>query len=139
MVLLRHDVPDGTWHFDWMLDLGGDGDERSEGTHGTQGARGTGGLETFRVWERPERVPVGAAIRAERLGAHRREYLTFEGEISGGRGRVRRAATGRATRIEAGGSGMEFEAAFDGGTVGRWWARPRGRGGLGDWEITRIG
>ena len=43
--------------------------------------------------------PLGGAetIPAERLADHRRVYLDYEGEISGGRGRVRRLDRGAAT------------------------------------------
>lgn len=73
LVLLRHDTPDGGQHFDLMLERHA-GDER---------------LLTFRL---DRRIKVGAVgrARAELLGEHRAAYLTYEGEVSGGRGRVRR-------------------------------------------------
>lgn len=52
-------------------------------------------LMTFRV--APPGRPDGQGVsvfRAERLADHRREYLTYEGPVSGGRGRVRRVAEG---------------------------------------------
>ncbi len=129
MVLLRHDLPDGSWHFDWMLE---------------RATAADAGLLTFRLEERPEAVGVGGTIAGERLGVHRREYLTYEGEVSGGRGRVTRAAAGRCavTRDEAG--VVEFEAAFEGGGLGRWRGAPAervggGGGGAGGWVLGRIG
>lgn len=75
-MLLRHECPDGSHHYDWMIDAGGDG------------------LTTFRVRERLD-SPHLAAFEAERISDHRRAYLEYEGEISGGRGRVTRVARGR--------------------------------------------
>jgi hypothetical protein len=55
--------------------------------------RGTEPLMTFRI---SERIDGGQAVDflAERLADHRAAYLTYEGEISGGRGSVRRVAEG---------------------------------------------
>jgi hypothetical protein len=47
-------------------------------------------LETFRCPAWPPRV--GQTLT--RIGAHRREYLNYEGPVSGGRGSVRRIAAG---------------------------------------------
>jgi hypothetical protein len=38
--------------------------------------------------------PLSDGARAERIADHRRVYLEYEGEISGGRGSVRRIASG---------------------------------------------
>lgn len=76
MVLLRHDLPDGTHHYDWML-------ERPDG----------GALLTFRVALRID-DPACTRFDGVRLADHRAAYLTCEGEVSGGRGRVTRLASG---------------------------------------------
>lgn len=76
-VLLRHELPDGTWHYDWMIEQ--EGSER---------------LVCFRVMVRVDELTPGARFEGERLADHRRAYLDFEGEISGGRGRVTRVAVG---------------------------------------------
>ncbi|TVQ31359.1 MAG: hypothetical protein EA376_09615 [Phycisphaeraceae bacterium] len=76
MALLLHETPDGASHHDWML-------ERAPG----------GLLATFRVDERIDRLD-GGAFEAEAIGDHRRAYLDYEGEVSGGRGHVRRVASG---------------------------------------------
>jgi hypothetical protein len=50
------------------------------------------------TWRLPAGAPLGEAgrsIEAERLPDHRALYLTYEGAMSGGRGTVRRVATGR--------------------------------------------
>ncbi|MCB9849045.1 MAG: hypothetical protein H6814_11610 [Phycisphaeraceae bacterium] len=81
--LLRHTTPDGRSHYDWLLatDLKPHNpDDRV--------------LTCFRIAEgddprTPERV-----FEAERLTTHRWLYLTYEGELSEGRGRVERLASG---------------------------------------------
>ncbi len=50
-------------------------------------------LRTWRLLRDPRG---GRETPVEPLGPHRREYLTYEGEISGGRGRVRRVDAGEA-------------------------------------------
>lgn len=76
-VLLRHELPDGSWHYDWMLDPGTQPDA---------------GLVSFRVMVRVDDWAQG--FDAQRLAAHRRAYLQYEGEVSDGRGRVERVAGG---------------------------------------------
>lgn len=77
-VLLRHDLPDGSWHFDWLIDAVGVGgpDDRN--------------LIAFRLTERPD----GGhhAFDATRLPDHRRLYLNFEGELSENRGTITKIA-----------------------------------------------
>ena len=78
MVLLRHDLPDGSSHFDWLL-------ERPSHP----------GLLTFRVQERIDRPEEGSGrFTATRLADHRRAYLIYEGPVSGERGSVTRVAEG---------------------------------------------
>jgi hypothetical protein len=88
--LLRHDLPDGTSHLDWLI-------ERRDGD---------AGLLTFRLPIPPDWPGLLAAclaspgrgacaeVAAAALPDHRREYLAYEGEVSGNRGRVRRLAEG---------------------------------------------
>lgn len=79
MVLLLHELPEGTRHFDWLVEQ-----------------PGAVGLLSFRVADR-----IGASgFDAERIADHRREYLSYEGEVSGGRGRVQRVAEGTVDRVE---------------------------------------
>jgi hypothetical protein len=73
-VVLRHDCPDGSWHYDWMI-------ERTD-----PGADMDRPLMTFRVQSLPTEA---AEFEAERIADHRRAYLEYEGKISGGRGSVR--------------------------------------------------
>ncbi len=75
--LLRHDLPDGSWHIDWLI-------ERS---------REEAQLLTFRLEANPLTVAAWP-IKGERIPDHRRLYLDYEGPISGGRGNVRCVARG---------------------------------------------
>lgn len=77
-VLLRHTLPDGTEHYDWL----------------TQPAP-EAPLVAFRVIERID-LPACVAFTAQRIPDHRPVYLDYEGEVSGGRGHVTRVATGTA-------------------------------------------
>jgi hypothetical protein len=77
-VLLSHDLLDGSSHFDWMIQGPGGSDSP---------------LITFRVAVRIDRGDV-VDFLAQRLADHRAAYLEYEGEVSGGRGRVRRVAQG---------------------------------------------
>jgi hypothetical protein len=65
-VVLTHDHP--FLHWDLMLESGD-------------------ALRTWRLLDPPD---TGGVIRAEPLGDHRRDYLTYEGPVSGGRGCVER-------------------------------------------------
>ncbi len=78
-VLLRHELPDGASHFDWMFAA----DEPAS-------AR----LATWRCAIRPDLAAVGEIIPLEPLGPHRAEYLAYEGPLTGGRGIVERVAAG---------------------------------------------
>jgi hypothetical protein len=83
-VVLRHDLPDGSWHYDWMLQVCDDPAEP---------------LLTFRVMVRPD-DPTVVAFEGERLPDHRSIYLDYEGPISGGRGSVTRIARGTLRRSD---------------------------------------
>lgn len=76
---LLHTLADGSSHVDLML---------------ATDPRGSGPLMTFRLEGRAAEVRPGESARAEHIGDHRPEYLTYEGPLSGGRGTVRRLARG---------------------------------------------
>lgn len=86
-VLLRHELRDGSSHFDWMI-------EPPEGDHGASG------LITFRITDRIDRGDV-VEFLAQRIGDHRAAYLDYEGPVSGDRGQVRRVAAGSLAWLEA--------------------------------------
>lgn len=70
-VLLEHALPDGTVHWDWLIqEPGAPQDER---------------VPTFRLEQ-----PLGEPAYGERIGDHRAMYLDYEGPISQDRGVVRR-------------------------------------------------
>ena len=50
--------------------------------------------EILRTWAIDSPIVAGRDLPARALGDHRRIYLEYEGEISGGRGRVRRLDSG---------------------------------------------
>ena len=66
-------------------------------------------LATWRLLDNPIGGP--AEIGAERIGDHRRTYLEYEGEISGGRGGVRRLDRGMSTLVGRAGDVFVIELA----------------------------
>jgi hypothetical protein len=87
-VVLRHTLPDGSAHFDWLIESAAppapaDPDART--------------LTAWRVegpLHEPHDGPAGWPAR--RLPPHRRLYLDYEGPVSGNRGHVVRMARGSA-------------------------------------------
>lgn len=102
-VLLLHRLPDGSSHYDWLLELGPEGP-----------------LKTFRTLDRIDR-PGLRSFRAEQIADHRREYLDYEGPISGGRGAVERVARGTVTASDS--EAFSVEVDFGAG-VRRWHGAP---------------
>jgi len=78
-VILEHDWP--KIHWDLLLDVGST-------------------LRAWRLWEEPGE---GVTVRAEINADHRRIYLDYEGEVSGGRGVVRRWDSGVYQVVASGG------------------------------------
>ncbi len=78
-VLLRHALPDDSWHVDWMLG---------------QDPNGIEALITFRLPGPLNLLKPGRTMQAERIGEHRPAYLKYEGPVSGDRGVVSRLARG---------------------------------------------
>ncbi|TVS07887.1 MAG: hypothetical protein EA423_02920 [Phycisphaerales bacterium] len=108
MVLLEHRTRPGESHFDWMLQQESTppeptGDERT--------------LTTFRVGERIDLLDEGAKFEAVRIHDHRLLYLTYEGELSGGRGRVLRVASGHCRILEDGAGLFAAEVDFGRGPL----------------------
>lgn len=88
-VLLRHQLPDGSAHFDWMLQTS---------------LAATAGLTTFRV-DPPIHHPEIDLFDAEMIGVHRPMYLTYQGPLSDERGFVERVASGTVEVMEASDAG----------------------------------
>lgn len=82
---LHHELPDGTWHIDWML---------------ATDPAGTEPLITFRLPGPLDDVVPEEPVISTRLDDHRAAYLTYEGPISRNRGVVRRIASGTITAVE---------------------------------------
>ncbi len=78
-VLLRHETPSGG-HFDWMLATPG----------GSPGA----GLWTVRTDLAAAAWRGAGRWRLTRIADHRRQYLAYQGPLTGGRGSVRRVDAG---------------------------------------------
>jgi hypothetical protein len=72
-VLLEHDYP--VLHWDFMLEAG----------------------DVLRTWRLAMSPQPGSCIPAEPLADHRRQYLEYEGPVSGGRGHVTRWDAGSFT------------------------------------------
>ncbi|NUQ67337.1 MAG: hypothetical protein HUU18_03520 [Phycisphaerales bacterium] len=78
IVLLHHTLPDATSHYDWLTSPPG---------------REGHGLVAFRLEHRLD-ASGWDCQQASRLPEHRRLYLTYEGDLTGDRGHVRRVARG---------------------------------------------
>lgn len=109
-VILLHEEPDGSRHFDWLI-------ARDEGQAEPDPDRRD--LLTLRI-DLSQGIPVGQAFEARRLPDHRHLYLTFQGPIAGGRGSVQRVAEGRATLLAEAADRVDVRWEPEGGG-GRWW------------------
>ncbi|MGH7242152.1 MAG: hypothetical protein ACREJD_01895 [Phycisphaerales bacterium] len=110
-VVLRHTLPDGSVHLDWMIET--DVAER--------------GLVSFRLAEGVDLMEAGM-LGAERIGEHRRDYLTYEGVVSSGRGSVKRVGEFEVCGLEESERRIRVVLKEKGGSGRRMnWA--------GEWEI----
>jgi hypothetical protein len=117
-VVLRHDLPTGQWHYDWLLQRAVDP---------------AGPLTTFRIGELPT-SPGVESLPAERLPDHRPVYLEYEGPVSGDRGTVSRVLSGTCSWHADTPAFVEFTADF-GSAPRRWRARPVGHSA---WRIDAV-
>ena len=78
-VILKHTLPDGSSHFDWMID-------QPELVIENR-------LLTWRCQDRPDQPRLDQLV-AIQLPNHRAKYLDYQGEISRSRGSVIRVAQG---------------------------------------------
>jgi hypothetical protein len=105
MVLLEHTLPDGRRHWDWLI-------ERPRGGEGSR-------LISFRVELRIDGLHgEGRSFGAVRMADHRRQYLEYEGEVSGGRGRVVRVAHGEVLDVSERAWALVVTGWFGGGELG---------------------
>jgi hypothetical protein len=93
--LLHHLTPGIGSHYDWLL-------APDDGPHGPDEAI----LLCFRVADRIDLLTPGQGFEAERIPDHRWLYLSYEGEISDGRGRVERVAEGHWSPETVGSDGI---------------------------------
>jgi hypothetical protein len=84
-----------------------------------QDPRGQSPLVTFRLDTRLDALAEGGHLRAERAPDHRPAYLSYEGPISGDRGRVRRLAAGLVTDQRRGPDLWDLEVHWHGGPAQR--------------------
>lgn len=110
-VILEHILPDGTRHYDWMIEDPTLGEGR-----------------TLRTWRTEARPDLEAVFDAEQIGHHRDHYLTHEGPLSGGRGRVRRMRSGEVLGLQAGGDKLSVVVAWADGPNIRYEGRFEGSG-----------
>jgi hypothetical protein len=93
-----HHTGFGEAHFDLMVEV--PGRER---------------LLTWRIMDPPERWD--GTVGAARIADHRKAYLTYEGEVSGGRGAVKRVAEGTARVVEIGSGWIALALSHNGRTA----------------------
>ena len=101
-VVLEHEMPDGTTHFDWLLGVD---------THGKKP------LISFRSTERPDLLTNNDWVDLETLPDHRPEYLTFEGPLEDNRGTVKRLGVGAIQQWQQTMSGWQMMIEWEGGPI----------------------
>jgi|GEM_PF-1190756 len=79
-VILRHELPDGSHHFDLLLQ--------------PPGSIPDAPLRSWRCPHAPQPAGEGREQIVEAMPDHRAAYLTHEGPVTAGRGAVRRVAAG---------------------------------------------
>jgi hypothetical protein len=99
MVLLWHQDSAAGDHFDWMIQDG-------EGPDAP--------LRSWRVMVDPGLLLPGDHFITTPTPHHRAAYLTLEGELSGGRGRVQRVRSGFA-KVREDGESLQIETCWDDG------------------------
>jgi hypothetical protein len=79
-IVLKHELPDGTTHFDWLLGVDPLGEKP---------------LISFRTKERPDQITESRWNELEPRPDHRPEFLHIEGSLGDDRGVVTRMAKGK--------------------------------------------
>ena len=111
-VILEHDHPFP--HLDFMIEWG----------------------DTLRTWRLSARPTPGVTIAAEAIGDHRKQYLDYEGLVSGGRGRVKRWDAGHFS-VESE-SAVELRLKLSGDHVNGTVELRQVRGGAWNWRLERT-
>lgn len=115
MVILLHQLPDGTRHFDWLV-------QRFQPAPGHRPPLDPEAKEllSYRVVERIDHHSAGFFI-ADRIADHRNKYLEVtRAEISGGRGIVQKVAAGIVRRVEEMPGAVSIRGKFAGGAEYMW-------------------
>ncbi|MBX9737334.1 MAG: hypothetical protein K2X32_10455 [Phycisphaerales bacterium] len=132
MVLLVHELDDGTRHFDWLIQR-------------PQALAAAGGpivplnpdareLLSFRVAERMDGARA-SKFAATKMDNHRNLYLTYSGPISGGRGSVRQVARGTVLEVQELEGAIAIRGAFLRGERYLW--AGMAQGGQSEWAFQR--
>ncbi len=104
-VILRHQLPDGSHHFDWMFERSPPSTSETTPPHSDERC-----LVTFRLNRLPDEL---STLDAERISDHRRAFLTFEGSLSADRGNVIRVLTGTCDLLRDDDEGFEAMVRFE--------------------------
>jgi|GEM_PF-490678 len=99
-VVLEHEMPDGTTHFDWLLGVDEDGKKP---------------LISFRSDQRPDLLTNNKWVDLEPQPDHRPEYLTFEGPLEENRGTVKRLGVGAIQEWQQTMAGWQMMIEWEGG------------------------
>ena len=101
-VVLEHEMPDGTTHFDWLLGVDEDGKKP---------------LISFRSTQRPDLLTNNEWVDLEAQPDHRPEYLTFEGPLEENRGTVKRLGVGAIQQWQQTMTGWQMMIEWEGGPI----------------------
>ncbi|MCG3178233.1 MAG: hypothetical protein BIFFINMI_00559 [Phycisphaerae bacterium] len=113
--VIQHHTGHGDEHFDLMLQRG----------------------PTLRTWQIAQLPGAGGgAIEARELSDHRLAYLTYEGPVSRGRGRVAVADSGRVVWLRVGPDELEIE--LQGGRCAGRYVLRRSDADAAAWQLTPV-
>lgn len=120
-VVLLHSLPDGSSHFDLLIERSGAGEASARPVEPSAWSPPTQRriadpderrLLAYRLDCEPHAAGAGAAFDATRLEDHRALYLAYEGPIGDDRGHVKRVAVGRVARLTASSARIEAVIAW---------------------------
>lgn len=131
-VVLQHDLPDGSRHFDWLI-------APDDAAHPPSADERV--LIAFRLRERPD-DPLVVDLEAAKMPDHRWMYLEFEGELEGGgRGAVKRVGEMACRWVKRDETEMVMEVKTERGRA-LWYGKRRpcqtSADGLEMWEFEAV-
>lgn len=118
-VILKHFLPDGTWHYDWLIEQAGVSHDHR--------------LLALRCQSRPDLVDT--PFEALRVPDHRVHYLTYQGAVSNDRGVVQRVASGQVQGLAITPESIETQVRWGNLTICYLANRVEGQPGL--WRFTQ--